>query len=165
MSLFRYEADGWNHYSSGLRKWVKSIFWIGGATLGLMWYASAGTFVYNRYFLDYHIERCEAQIQSSCKSLEIEAESPDMAAASVFWPISVPVSFALRHPGLFGLLIPAASAGGLGLYGSYRGVLYWRDEKRRLRIEKQEETERKLREATEYLEKVAPEYAKSLLTS
>ena len=165
MSLFRYEADGWSHYSGGFRTWVKTVLWVGGSMLALMWYAASATYVHDHYFLGYHTERCDAQIQSSCEALVLNEENPDFVVAAAFWPASVPISFALRHPALFGLLIPVAGAGGLGLYGSYRGIGYLRDEKRRLRIEKQEETERKLREATEHLEKVAPEYAQSLLTS
>jgi len=159
MSLFRYE----NH---NLRNWVKSVFWIGGILLFAMWYSATGVYVHQHYFIDYHTERCAAQIKSSCVELyENEEGSGRLDAASVVWPIGVPITFALRHPGLFALLLPIGTATGFGLYGSYRGLNYWYDERRKFRVVKQEETERKLKEATDYLEKVAPDYAEFLESS
>jgi len=132
-----------------------------------MWYAAVGKMVYKHYYMDYHTARCAEQVRSSCEQLQYPSDG--IIPASFFWPIAVPVSFAVRNPILVALLIPGVGVGGYTLYKGHQLTTYLYDDRRRKLLEKQKETEKELKEATDrlkevtdYLRDVDPEFAYQL---
>ncbi|KKK52268.1 hypothetical protein LCGC14_3106620, partial [marine sediment metagenome] len=100
-----------------------------------------------------------------CSQTHFNYDPSGTAMGAVFWPVAVPIAYAIRHPSRIAIIVPSLALVLVGGLAGWKGAGRYLEHRRSRIAQKQRETEQRLKDADASLEREAPEFSESLVSS
>lgn len=152
-----------------------TLIWI-AAIGGFLWYVAIGTLAHSyiggeteklwsacRAEQEFQILNDEPAIK--CSQTHFNYDPSGTAMGAVFWPVAVPMAYAIRNPIRIAIIVPSLALVLVGGVAGWSGTSEYLKHRRFRIAQRQREIDQKLIDADASLKREAPEFSESLGSS